>query len=67
MSTTVGNQHRCIMCEQTSAEVPLISVEFRGETFRICPADLPILIHAPDRLVGKLAGAESLRPSDRHD
>jgi hypothetical protein len=33
----------------------------------ICPQHLPVLIHTPGRLVGKLPGAENLGPSEGHD
>jgi hypothetical protein len=35
--------------------------------FEICPQHLPLLIHDPARLIGKLPGAEKLRPADHHD
>jgi hypothetical protein len=45
----------------------LIPLEYRGAQTWICPQHLPVLIHHPDQLVGKLAGAENLRPADHHD
>jgi len=39
-----GFEHRCVFCEQGSDRVPLITVEFRGSVFRICPQHLPVLI-----------------------
>jgi hypothetical protein len=33
----------------------------------ICPQHLPLLIHNPQQLAGKLAGAENLKPADHHD
>lgn len=57
----------CIICEGTSDRVPLISMEYRGGTFRICPQHLPIIIHDPSQLIGLLAGAESFRPSAHQD
>jgi len=48
-------------------DFPLIALEFQGQTFWICPQHLPVLIHDPVRLVGKLPGAERLHPADHHD
>ena len=57
----------CIVCESNSDQVPLISMEYRGSTFRICPQHLPIIIHNPAELTGLLEGAENLKPSAHHD
>lgn len=57
----------CLACGRGSDVVPLLSLEYRGASLRICPEHLPVLIHEPQRLVGRLAGAEDLRPADVHD
>ncbi len=57
-------KNRCISCERTSDDVPLIPLEYRNATFYICPQHLPILIHSPAKLAGKLPDAEYLRPSE---
>jgi hypothetical protein len=46
---------------------PLIALTYRGGSYWICPQHLPILIHDPARLSGRLPGAEDLRPADQHD
>lgn len=51
----------CIVCDQTSQEVPLISLQYQGTTYHICPQHFPILIHSPQKLVGRLPGAEKLQ------
>ena len=58
---------RCLVCARGSEETPLIPLEFRGAALWICPQHLPVLIHDPAQLVGKLAGAEQLRPADHDD
>lgn len=58
---------RCLACERGSDVTPLIRLEYRGEPHWICPEHLPVLIHDPGRLVGRLAGAEHLRPAEHHD
>jgi hypothetical protein len=60
-------KHTCLACNRDSNLTPLIRLEYRGGEVWICPQHLPILIHDPGRLVGKLAGAESLEPAEHHD
>jgi hypothetical protein len=36
-----------------------LELAYRGRTIRICPQHLPILIHQPAELEGKLPGAAS--------
>lgn len=52
----------CLVCERTSEEVPLLTVDYRGEKYSICPTHFPILIHQPEKLKGKLPGIENLQP-----
>jgi len=57
----------CLLCQRDSDETPLIPIEYRGSSIRICAQHLPVLIHDPSRLIGILPGAETLAPSDVHD
>jgi hypothetical protein len=57
----------CLLCHRGPEVVPLISLEYRGDTLRICPQHLPVLIHDPGQLIGLLPGAEDLQPSAHHD
>jgi len=59
------NEHepKCIVCDQTSQQVPLVVLVYRGETYWICPQHLPVLIHEPAKLAGKMPGAENLKGS----
>ena len=52
------NKEQCIVCGRTSKEIPLIEFNFRGRYYWVCSADLPVLIHHPEQLAGKLPGAE---------
>jgi len=54
----------CIYCERSSDEVPLIALRAQGQDAWICPQHLPILIHKPHLLAGKLPGAENLASSE---
>ena len=57
----------CLKCERGPDVTPLIALEYRGNRLWICPQHIPLLIHDPAQLVGRLPGAENLRPSDHHD
>ena len=50
--------NRCLACGRGSELTPLIPLEYRGERIWICPQHLPVLIHDPGQLVGRLEGAE---------
>lgn len=56
----------CVACGRGEDETPLLPLAYRGGQVWICPQHLPILIHSPAKLVGKLEGAEGLRPADGH-
>jgi hypothetical protein len=57
----------CLVCQQTSQQIPLIPLIFGETTYHICPSHLPVLIHHPQKLVGLLPGAEKLTPHDHGD
>ncbi|NLX08603.1 MAG: hypothetical protein GXY36_03015 [Chloroflexi bacterium] len=57
---------RCLVCEQDSRRVPLIQFVYQDGTYWICPQHLPILIHRPAQLAGKLPGAENLGEAEHH-
>lgn len=57
---------RCIQCNRTSDEVPLLVVHHQGQEYFICPQDLPILIHKPAQLSDKLPGAANLGAPEGH-
>ena len=57
----------CVFCERNSDQVPLLTPNFQGKQISICPQHLPVLIHDPAQLIGKLPGAENLSPADHHD
>jgi hypothetical protein len=55
---------KCVVCEKSSAEVPLLALQYQDQQYWICPQHFPILIHQPDKLVGRLPGAENLTPGE---
>ena len=56
----------CIYCDQSSEDVPLISFEYHERIYWICPQHLPILIHKPAQLAGKVPGLENLGEPEGH-
>ena len=64
---TDASAQQCLACQCGPQDTPLIPLEYRGSRLWICPQHLPILIHDPTSLVGKLDGAEDLKPADHHD
>jgi hypothetical protein len=54
---------KCIGCGKSSDETPLIPFEYLESKYWICPQHMPVLIHKPEELVGKLPGAENLNPA----
>ncbi|MBT8479328.1 MAG: hypothetical protein KJO06_10460 [Gemmatimonadetes bacterium] len=61
------NAKKCLACERGPEVTPLIPLEYRNNRLWICPQHIPLLIHDPAQLVGRLPGAEDLRPADHHD
>lgn len=57
-------QINCIYCGRTEAEVPLVALRAQGKEAWICSQHLPILIHKPQMLVGKMPGAENLEAEE---
>ena len=65
--TNTMTQPRCVACDLTQDNIPLIALQFQNTTFYICPQHLPVLIHNPQMLAGKLPGAEGMTPAEHHD
>ncbi len=57
----------CVFCGRDSKSIPLLSLEYRSSTFNICPQHLPVLIHDPGQLVGRIEGAEDFQPAEHKD
>jgi hypothetical protein len=48
---------KCVLCEKTSEEIPLIPFEYKDVQHFVCTAHLPSLLHKPQVFADKLAGA----------
>ncbi|MEJ5313405.1 MULTISPECIES: hypothetical protein [Anaerolinea] len=60
----IQSKLQCVFCGVDHETVPLISLRYRDETYFICPQHLPVLIHNPQMLEGKLPGVENLEGHD---
>jgi hypothetical protein len=56
----------CLNCEKKEDEIPLLCLRYQSTDVYICPQCLPILIHKPAELAGKLPGLENVQPT-QHD
>ncbi len=57
----------CLNCGATEEQKPLLTMQFQGDEIFICPQCLPVLIHKPANLAGKLPGAEKFgSPAEHH-
>lgn len=58
---------RCVACDRTQEQVPLLTLDYKHQRFAICPQHLPILIHDPKALAGRMPGAETMEPAEHRD
>jgi hypothetical protein len=49
---------KCLICERTTNQAPLLRLRFRDSDVWICAQHLPILIHKPHELADKLPGLD---------
>ncbi len=57
---------KCVYCEKDSDQVPLIPIEYKGETYHICTGHLPILLHKPEMFEGKLPDVDGWQKAEHH-
>ncbi len=56
------NKNTCIHCDRDDTQVPLLDFSYKDTRFSICSEHLPVLLHRPQELTGKLPDAENLNP-----
>ena len=54
----------CVSCGQDDSQVPLILFYYQGQERHICTEHLPVLIHTPAKLTGKLPDMDKINPVD---
>jgi len=57
---------KCLVCERTADQTPLLILRYRDSDLWICAQDLPILIHKPHELAGKLPNLDPAGAPDAH-
>ena len=50
----------CFNCNRPETAIPLVNLRYAGKQTWICSQCLPVLIHHPQQLADKLAGAEKI-------
>ena len=61
-----SNKKICLNCNASENDIPLVHLHYAGKPAFICSSCLPVLIHQPQNLIGKLDGAENISPA-KHD
>lgn len=56
----MSEKKACLFCDKTDQEIPLVHLDYQGKHLWICPQHIPVLIHDPQKLVGKIPGAENM-------
>ena len=51
----------CLVCKRNEEMVPLVRVDYKKNTYWICPQHIPVLIHDPGQLEGLLPDAGNLQ------
>ena len=54
--------HKCISCNRSEANIPLVSIRFSEIPSWICTQCLPTLIHRPEKLKSKFSNMETKNP-----
>ncbi|MFO7447147.1 MAG: hypothetical protein R6W90_12330 [Ignavibacteriaceae bacterium] len=58
---------KCLNCGVSENDIPLVNLTYSGGANFICSRCLPLLIHQPQTLIGKLKGAENIPPAEHED
>jgi hypothetical protein len=61
------NLNFCLNCNASENDIPLVHLVCKGKSVFICSRCLPVLIHEPQMLIGKLDGAGNISPAQHHD
>ena len=59
--------NKCLNCNRSENEIPLITLRYSSKPAYICSFCLPTLIHNPQQLIGKLEGADKIPPAEHND
>lgn len=64
-----SSQPKCLVCDRNTDQTPLLALRYHDSDLWICPQHLPILIHKPQELAGKLPDLDlaGLPDAQHHD
>ena len=65
--SSLHSERHCLNCKQSEHKTPLLHLHYNGDERWICSQCLPILIHTPQKLVGKIENAEQIKPATQHE
>ncbi len=57
----------CLSRNRSENEIPLVTLTYSSKPAYICSHCLPLLIHHPEQLIGRLNGAENIPPAEHND
>ena len=57
----------CLSCNRSENKIPLVTLTYSSKPAYICSHCLPLLIHHPEELIGRLKGAENIPPAEHND
>ena len=55
--------HQCINCDHSEEDMPLINIQYKGKKIFVCSGCMPILLHSPEKMAGKLTDADKIQPA----
>ena len=58
--------YQCLSCDRPESAVPLVAIRYAGSEGWVCSHCMPVLIHNPEQLAGKLAGADKIPAAAHH-
>jgi hypothetical protein len=62
-----NSEKNCLSCGRSEYDIPLVMLRYSERAAFICSFCLPLLIHHPQQLIGKLDGAENIPPAEHND
>ncbi|RPI06297.1 MAG: hypothetical protein EHM64_03570 [Ignavibacteriae bacterium] len=65
MNTHTAELH-CVNCHASEQDTPLLHLRSNGNELWICSQCLPTLIHAPQKLAGKIEHTDRIKPAPHH-
>ncbi|KAA3638290.1 MAG: hypothetical protein DWQ02_05330 [Bacteroidetes bacterium] len=62
----MNEEKKCIVCQSTSQQMPILEFAFKGQKLHVCSQHIPIIIHQPDKLQHLLPDLPN-RPGEHDD